>query len=64
MFQNIDVIMTDKRNHILYIYENIKPNHIIFPKKDVYYTYELSHNSAILDIVKNNNEMDIRKKED
>lgn len=44
MLQNIDVIMTDKNNKILYTYQNVKPNRIIFPKKNVYYTYEFSHN--------------------
>ena len=39
MFQNIDVIMTDKKGNILYTYENMKPNCIILPKKNVYYTY-------------------------
>lgn len=41
MFQPIDIIMTDKNNNILYTYPNFKPNRIILPKKDVYYTYEL-----------------------
>lgn len=47
MFQSIDVIMTDKKNQILYAYENVKPNHIILPKKKVYYTYEFSHNHEL-----------------
>ena len=42
MFQNIDIIMTDKNNNILYTRENMKPNRIILPKKNVYYTYEFS----------------------
>lgn len=37
---NIDVYLTDKNNKILYIYHNLKPNKIILPKKNVYYTYE------------------------
>ena len=41
MLTNIDVIMTDKNNNILYTYHNLKPNRIIWPKKKVYYTYEL-----------------------
>lgn len=48
MFQNIDVIMCDKNNNILYKYKNIKPNKIILPKKNVYYIYEFSTN--IIDI--------------
>jgi len=37
----IDVIMTDKEYNIMYIYNNLKPNKIILPKKNVYYTFEL-----------------------
>ena len=44
MFEKIDVIMTDKNNNILYFYENLKPWKIIWPKKNVYYTYELPTN--------------------
>ena len=44
MFRNIDVIMTDKNYNILYIYKNVKPFRIILPKKEVYYTFELSTN--------------------
>ncbi|HPE14392.1 MAG TPA: DUF192 domain-containing protein [Bacilli bacterium] len=40
-FQNIDICMTDKNNKILYIYKNFEPWKIIFPKKNVYYTYEM-----------------------
>lgn len=45
MLEPIDVIMTDKDNHILYIFYNLKPNHIVFPKKKVYYTYETPINT-------------------
>lgn len=41
MFQPIDVIMADIDNNVLYLYENLKPNKIILPKKNVYWTYEL-----------------------
>jgi len=44
MRENIDVIMTDKDYNILYIYKNFKPNKIILPKKNVYYTFELPCN--------------------
>lgn len=44
MMTNIDVIMTDKDNKILYIFKNLKPFKFILPKKDVYYTYELPIN--------------------
>lgn len=40
MFENIDVVLTDKDNKIINIYYNLKPNKIILPKKNVYYTYE------------------------
>ena len=55
MFQNIDVIMTDKDNNILYTYENLKPNKVIPPKKNVYYTYEFSHNHSLFIYMKLNN---------
>ena len=40
MKKNIDVYLTDKTTKVLYIYKNLKPNKIILPKKNVYYTYE------------------------
>lgn len=40
MFENINVILTDKNNKVLYIYNNVKPFRVILPKKNVYYTYE------------------------
>ena len=45
---NIDVILTDKNNKILYIYRNVKPNKIILPKKNVKFTYEMP-----VDFIKN-----------
>ena len=47
MFFNIDVIMTDKNNNILYTYKNLKPNKIVLPKKNVYYTYEFKSDDNI-----------------
>ena len=44
MKTNIDVILTNKDNKILYIYRNLKPNKIILPKKNVKYTYEMPIN--------------------
>ena len=44
MFKSIDVSMTDKYYNILYTYKNLKPNKIILPKKDVYYTFECPAN--------------------
>lgn len=46
MFQKIDVIMTNKDNKIMAMYQNLKPFKIILPKKDVYYTYELPINNC------------------
>lgn len=40
MKTNIDVILTNKEDKILYIYRNLKPNKIILPKRKVKYTYE------------------------
>jgi len=50
MFKHIDVIMTDKDYNILYIYKNLKPNKIILPKKNVYYTFELPINKFNFEI--------------
>lgn len=44
--QRIDVIMTDKDNKILYIYNSLGSEKIIFPKKKVVYTYMLPVNMA------------------
>ncbi|MBR3363156.1 MAG: DUF192 domain-containing protein [Bacilli bacterium] len=41
MKTNIDVILTDKNDKILYIYKNLCPNKIILPKRKVKYTYEM-----------------------
>lgn len=41
LFQNIDVIMTDKDNNIIKLYPNLTSERIILPKRKVYYTYEL-----------------------
>lgn len=41
MFQRIDVIMTDKNNKVIKMYPNLKSEKMIFPKRGVYYTYEL-----------------------
>lgn len=44
MKENIDVVMTDKNNKILYIKKNMKKNRIILPKRGVYKTYEFPSN--------------------
>lgn len=45
MRENIDVILTDKDNKVLYTYISLKKNRIILPKKNVYYTYEFPSGS-------------------
>lgn len=44
MKENIDVVMTDKNNKILYIKKNMKKYRIILPKRNVYKTYEFPAN--------------------
>jgi len=44
MKENIDVIMLNKNNEILYYYPNIQKNKIILPKKHVIKTIELPPN--------------------
>jgi len=44
MKNNIDVIMCDKDNKILYYYNDFNKNKIIWPKKGVYKTIELPVN--------------------
>ena len=41
MKNNIDVIMCDKDNNILYYFNDLPKNRIIWPKKNVYKTIEL-----------------------
>lgn len=53
MLENIDVIMTDINNNILYVFKNLKPWRFILPKKNVYHVYELpagSINDNIIEI--------------
>jgi len=40
MKENIDVIMCDKNNTVLYSYQDLKKNKVILPKKRVYKVYE------------------------
>ena len=44
MKENIDVLLCDKNNTILYYYKNLKPNKIILPKKGVTKIFELPTN--------------------
>ena len=41
MKKNIDVIMCDRDNKIIYYYHNLGKNKVILPKKNVYRTIEL-----------------------
>ena len=51
MKENIDVIMCDKDNNILYFYKDLKKNKIILPKKKAYKVIETPSN--YFDIKKN-----------
>lgn len=44
MKENIDVIMCDKDDNILYYYKNLSKNKIILPKKNVYKVIETPKN--------------------
>lgn len=44
MKKNIDVIFCNQNNEILYYYQNLSPNHIILPKKNVTKVFELPVN--------------------
>ena len=44
MKEDIDVIITNKNNKVLYVYNNLKKNKIII-KKNAYYFYELPNNT-------------------
>ena len=43
MKENIDIVMTNQHNQVLYIFKNTKKNKIII-KKNVYFTYEFPSN--------------------
>lgn len=58
MEENIDVIMCDKNNKILYYYSNLEKNKIILPKKNVYKVYETPANYFNIKI---NDKMEVRK---
>lgn len=45
MKEKIDVILTDKKNTIKYLFKSLSKNKIILPKKNIYYTYELPKNT-------------------
>lgn len=52
MSTNIDVVMTDKDDNVLFIFKNVKPWRVILPKKGVYNTYELPSGSIKTNIKK------------
>lgn len=52
MSTNIDVIMTDRNNNVLYAFKGVKPWRVILPKKDVYNVYELPSGSITSNIKK------------
>jgi len=58
MKENIDVILCDKNNTILYYYKNLSPNHIILPKKNVTKVFELPTNYFN---IKTNERLEIKK---
>lgn len=58
MKENIDVIMCDKNDVILYYYPNLKKNKIILPKKQVYKVYETPANYFNIKI---NDKMEVKK---
>lgn len=44
--QKIDIVLTDKDDNILYMYENMKTEKYIFPKRKVYNVYFLPLNTV------------------
>ena len=58
MKTNIDVILCNNNNEILYYYNNLSPNHIILPKKNVTKVFELPANYFN---IKLNDRLEIKK---
>ena len=52
MVVNIDVVMTDCDDNVLFVFKNVKPWKVILPKKNVYNVYELPGGSIKNDIRK------------
>ncbi len=44
--QKVDVVLTDQNHTILYLYQGLNTEKILFPKKNVYYTYFLPLNTV------------------
>ena len=47
MTQPIDVVCCDKNDYVLYKYQALKPNSIVWPKKNVVKIYELPANASV-----------------
>jgi len=45
MYTNIDVVMTDVDDNVLYVFKNVSPWRVILPKKNVHNVYELPSGS-------------------
>ena len=58
MRENIDVLLCDKDNKVLYYYQNLSPNHIILPKKNVTKVFELPVNYFN---IKTNERLEVKK---
>lgn len=52
MKTNIDVVMTDKDNNVLFVFKNLKPWKVILPKHGVYSVYELPAGSVTTNLKK------------
>ena len=52
MSTNIDVVMTDKDDNVLYVFKNVKPWRVILPKKNVCNVYVLPSGSITTNIKK------------
>ncbi|MBR3161249.1 MAG: DUF192 domain-containing protein [Bacilli bacterium] len=59
MYKNIDIIMCNKDNNILYYYKNLGKNKIILPKKGVSKVYETPAN--YFNNIKINNKLEVTK---
>lgn len=58
MKENIDVILCNDNNEILHYYQNLSPNHIILPKKNVTKVFELPVNYFNIEL---NERLEIKK---
>ena len=52
MYTNIDVVMTDSNDNVLYIFKDVPPWRVILPKKNVYNVYEFPSGSIKTNIKK------------